>query len=118
MLHLATLVTASLLAMELVVRLAVAADARAAGLDAPAATTIAAGIAIAVLYPLGGLVVLARPLMAALLFILAATLAFLVRQEDGRDELEMTGYGLLALLLAAASVACSRLPPPGKAVSP
>jgi hypothetical protein len=115
MLHLATLVTSSLLAMELVVRLAAAADARAAGLDAPAATTIAAGIAIAVMYTLGGLLVLVRPVAAALLFVFAATLGFF-SQEDGRDEL--TGYSVLALLLAAASIACSRPPPPDKAASP
>jgi hypothetical protein len=115
MLHLATLVTASLLAMELVVRLAVAADARATGLDAPAAITIAAGIAIAALYPLGGLVVLVRPLVAALLFVLAATLGFLFGQEDGREGL--AGYGVFALLLAAASVVCTWLPPPDKAAS-
>ena len=84
MLRLVTLVTASLLAMELVVWLAVAADARDAGLDAPAATTIAAGIAIAVLYTFGGLVVMARPVVAALLFVLAAVLGFLFGYEDGR----------------------------------
>ena len=47
MLPLATLVTSSLLAMPLVIWLAVSADARDAGLDAPAASTLAAGVAIA-----------------------------------------------------------------------
>jgi hypothetical protein len=53
MLRLITLVVASLLAMPLVVWLAAAADARDAGLDGPSDANIVAGIAIAVLYPLG-----------------------------------------------------------------
>jgi len=115
MLRLATLVTSSLLAMPLVVWLASAEDARSAGASSPPATTIAAGIAIAVLFPLGGLIVLVRPAVAAMLFVLAASLAFLFGHEDGREGL--TDYGVAALLLAAVSVACSRLPPPDKAAS-
>ena len=106
MLPLATLVTSSLLAMPLVIWLAVSADARDAGLDAPAASTLAAGVAIAVLYTCGGLVVLARPVAAAVLFVLAAALAFLFGYEDGREGLAV--YGVLALLLAAASSVCAR----------
>ena len=106
MLPLATLVTSSLLAMPLVVWLAVSADARDAGLDAPAAATLAAGVAIAVLYTLGGLVVLARPVAAAVLFVLAAALSFRFGYEDGWDGLAV--YGVLALLLAAASAICAR----------
>ena len=106
MLPLATLVISSLLAMPLVVWLAVSADARDAGLDAPAAATLAAGVAIAVLYTLGGLVVLARPVAAAVLFVLAAALSFRFGYEDGREGLAV--YGVLALLLAAASSVCAR----------
>jgi hypothetical protein len=106
MLRLVTLVIASLLAMELVVWLAAVVDARDAGAEVPDGTTIAAGIAIAVLYPLGGLVVLGRPVLAALLFILAAVLAFLFGHEDGPDGL--AGYGVLALPLAAASAISAR----------
>jgi hypothetical protein len=103
----ATLIVSSLLAMPLVAELAAAADAREAGLNAPTATTIAAGAAIAVLYPLGGLIVLARPPLAAGVFLLAAVIGFLFGHEDGRDGLAV--YGVLALPLAAASVASSRL---------
>jgi hypothetical protein len=106
MLPLGTLVVASLLAMELVVWLAVSADAREAGIEAPSATTIAAGIAITVLYTLGGLVVLGRPVVAMLLFVLAAALGFLFSREDEAARLAV--YGVLALLLAAASGVCAR----------
>ena len=106
MLRLVTLVVASLLAMELVVWLAVSADAREVGLEAPSATAMAAGIAITILYTIGGLVVLGRPLVAALLFVLAAVLAFLFGHEDGREGL--AAYGVLALLLAVASGVCAR----------
>ena len=106
MLPLVTLVTSSLLAMPLVVWLATAADARDAGLDAPPDATIVAGIAIAILYVIGGLVVMARPAVAALLFVLAAVLGFLFGYEDGSEGLAV--YGVLALLLAAASGACAR----------
>ena len=106
MLRLIVLVVASLLAMELVVWLAVSADAREIGLDAPSATTIAGGIVAAVLYTLGGLVVLARPGVAVLLFVLAAVLAFLFGREDEAERL--AAYGILALLLAAASGVCAR----------
>jgi hypothetical protein len=106
MLRLVTLVVASLLAMELVVWLATVVDARDAGVEVPDGSTIAAGIAVAVLYPLGGLVVLGRPALAALLFVLAAVLAFLFGREDGREGLAV--YGVLALLLAAASAICAR----------
>ena len=108
MLRLVTLVVASLLAMELVVWLAVSADAREVGIEAPSATTIAAGIAITALYTLGGLVALGRPAVAALLFVLAAALGFLFGYEDGREGLAV--YGVLALLLAAASAICARWP--------
>ena len=106
MLRLITLVVASLLAMPLVVWLAAVVDARDAGLDGPSDATIAAGIAIAVLYPLGGLVVLGRPAIAALLFVLAAVLAFLFGHEDGPEGLAV--YGVLALPLAATSAVCAR----------
>ena len=106
MLRLVTLVVASLLAMELVVWLAVSADAREVGIEAPSATTLTAGIAIAVLYTLGGLVVLGRPLVATLLFVFAAVLGFVFGYEDGREGLAV--YGVLALLLAAASAICAR----------
>jgi hypothetical protein len=106
MLRLVTLVVASLLAMELVIWLAVAADAREVGIDAPSATTIAAGIAIAVLYTLGGLVVLTRPVVAALLFVLVAVLGLLFGSEDEAERL--AAYGVLALPLAAASAICAR----------
>jgi hypothetical protein len=115
-LPLATMVISSLLAMPLVVGLGAAADAREAGLDAPAPTIMAAGMAIAILYPLGGLVVLVRPALAALLFVVAAALGFVFGREDGLEGLAL--YGVLALPLAAASVACSRLPSPDKADSP
>jgi hypothetical protein len=105
-LPLATMVIASLLAMPLVVGLGTAADARDAGLDAPAATIMAAGIAIAVLYPLAGLVVLVRPALAALLFLLAAALGFFFGYEDGQEGLAV--YGILALPLAAVSALCAR----------
>jgi hypothetical protein len=106
MLRLVTLVVSSLLAMELVVWLAVAADARETGIDGPSESTIAAGIAIAVLYTLGGLVVLGRPAVAALLFILAAAPGLLFGREDAAERL--AAYGALALLLAAASGVCAR----------
>jgi hypothetical protein len=106
MLPLVTLVTSSLLAMPLVVWLATAADARDAGLDGPPDATIAAGIAIAILYIIGGLVVMARPTVAALLFVLAAVLGFLFGYEDGSEGLAV--YGVLALLLTAASAVCAR----------
>jgi hypothetical protein len=106
MLPLVTLVTSSLLAMPLVVWLATAADARDAGLDAPPATIIVTGMAIAILYIIGGLVVMARPVVAALLFVLAAVLGFLFGYEDGPEGLAI--YGILALLLAAASAVCAR----------
>jgi hypothetical protein len=106
MLRLVTLVVASLLAMELVVWLAAVVDARDAGAEVPDGSTIAAGIVIAVLYPLGGLIVLGRPALAALLFALAAVLAFLFGHEDGPDGLAV--YGVLALPLAAASAICAR----------
>ena len=106
MLPLVTLVTSSLLAMPLVVWLATAADARDAGLDGPPDATIVAGIAIAILYIIGGLVVIARPTVAALLFLLAAVLGFLFGHADGREGL--AAYGVLALLLAAASGVCAR----------
>jgi hypothetical protein len=95
-----------LLAMELVVWLAVSADARDAGLNAPATTTLAAGSVIALLYTLGGLVVLGRPALAALLFLLAAAVGFLFGHEDGREGL--AAYGVLALLLAGTSGVCAR----------
>ncbi len=106
MLRLVILLVASLFAMELVVWLAVAADARVAGIDAPSATTIAAGIAIAVLYTLGGLVVLARPVVAALLFVLVAVLGLLFGSEDEAERL--AAYAVFALPLAAASAICAR----------
>ena len=106
MLPLVTLVTSSLLAMPLVVWLATAADARDAGLDAPASTIIAAGMTIAVFYIIGGLVVMARPAVAALLFVLAAVLGFLFGYEDGPEGLAV--YGVLALPLAATSAVCAR----------
>jgi hypothetical protein len=106
MLPLATLVVSSLLAMPLVVWLAVSADAREAGLDAPAAATLAAGVAIAVLFTVGGLIVLVRPALAALLFVLAAALGFIFGYEGGREGLAV--YGVLALLLSAASAICAR----------
>ena len=106
MLRLVILIVASLLAMELVVWIAVSADAREVGLDAPSATTIAAGVAVAVLYTLGGLVVLARPVAAALLFVLAAALGFFFGREDEAERLAV--YGVLALLLAVASGVCAR----------
>ncbi len=106
MLRLVTLIVASLLAMELVVGLAVSADAREIGLDAPSATTIAAGIAIAVSYTLGGLVVLGRPAVSALLFVLVAALGFFFGREDEAERLAV--YRVLALLLAVASGVCAR----------
>jgi hypothetical protein len=106
MLRLVTLVVASLLAMELVVWLAAVVDARDAGAEVPDGSTIAAGIAVAVLYTLGGLVVLGRPAPAALLFVLAAGLAFLFGREYEAERLSV--YGLFALLLAAASGVCAR----------
>jgi hypothetical protein len=106
MLRLVILVVASLLAMELVVWLAVSADAREMGLDAPSATTIAGGIVVAALYTLGGLVVIARPVVAALLFVITAALGLLFGREDEAERL--TVYGILALLLAAASAVCAR----------
>jgi hypothetical protein len=106
MLRLVILVVASLLAMELVVWLAVSADAREIGLVAPSATTSAGGIAIAVLYTFGGLVVLARPVVAAMLFVSAAALGLLFGREDEAERLVV--YGILALLLAAASAICAR----------
>lgn len=115
-LPLATMVISSLLAMPLVVGLGTAVDARESGLDAPADVTITAGIAIAILYPLGGLLVLVRPAVAALLFVLAAALCFVFGYEDGSDGLAV--YGVLAIPLAAASVVCSRLPPPDNAAPP
>jgi hypothetical protein len=106
MLRLVTLVVASLLAMELVVWLAVSADAREAGIDGPSESTIAAGIAIAVLYTLGGLVVLGRPAVATLLFVLAAMPGLLFGSEDEAERL--AAYGVLALSLAVASAICAR----------
>jgi hypothetical protein len=106
MLRLVILVIASLLAMELVVWIAAEADARDAGAEVPDGSTIAAGIAVAVLYPIGGLVVLGRPTVAALLFVVAAVLAFIFGHEDGPDGL--AAYGILALPLAVASGACAR----------
>jgi hypothetical protein len=106
MLPLVTLVTSSLLAMPLVVWLATAADARDAGLDAPASTIIAAGMAIAVLFIIGGLVVMARPVVAALLFVVAAVLGVFFGYEDGPNGLAV--YGVLSLPLAAASALCAR----------
>ena len=106
MLRLVILIVASLLAMELVVWIAVSADAREVGLDAPSATTIAAGVAFAVLYTLGGLVVLARPVAAALLFVLAAALGFFFGREDEAERLAV--YGVLALLLAVSGGVCAR----------
>src|SRR5215207_1370787 len=106
MLPLVTLVTSSLLAMPLVLWLATAADARDAGLDGPPDATIVAGIAIAVLYIIGGLVVMARPAMAALVFLFAAALGFLFGYQDGPDGLAV--YGVLSLPLAAASALCAR----------
>ena len=98
MLRLITLAVASLLAMELVVWLAVSADAREVGIDGPSDSAIAAGIAIAVLYTLGGLVVLARSMVAALLFALVAAIGFLFGREDEAERL--AAYGVFALLLA------------------
>ena len=106
MLRLVILVVASLLAMEIVVWLAVSADAREVGLDAPSATSMAAGIAITVLYTAGGLVALGRPAVAALLFVLAAMPGLLFSREDEAERLAV--YGVLALLLAAASGVCAR----------
>jgi hypothetical protein len=106
MLRLVTLVVSSLAAMPLVVWLAVSSDAREASLDAPAAATLAAGVAIAVLFTVGGLIVLARPALAVLLFVLAAALGFIFGYEDGREGLAV--YGVLALLLSAASAICAR----------
>jgi hypothetical protein len=106
MLRLVILVVAALLAMELVVWLAVSADAREVGLAAPSAITIAAGMAIAAFYTLGGLVVLGRPAVAAVLFVLAAALGFFFGREDEAERLAV--YGILALLLAVASAICAR----------
>jgi hypothetical protein len=106
MLRLVILVVASLLAMELVVWLAVSADAREVGIDGPSEPTIAAGIAVTVLYTLGGLVVLGRPMVAAPLFVLAAALGLLFSREHAAERLAI--YGILALLLAAASAVCAR----------
>src|SRR5918993_6066492 len=106
MLPLVTLVVSSLLAMPLVVWLAVSADAREAGLDAPPASILAAGMAIAVLYVIGGFVVMARPALAALVFLFAAAIGFLFGYQDGPDGLAV--YGVLSLPLAAASALCAR----------
>jgi hypothetical protein len=106
MLRLVTLVVASLLAMELVIWLAVSADAREVGLAAPSPTAIAGGVATAVLYTVGGLVVLGRPAAAALLFVLAAVLGFLFGREDEAERLAV--YGVLAVPLAVFSLACAR----------
>jgi hypothetical protein len=105
MLRLVILVVASLLAMDLVVWLAAVADARDAGAEAPHGATAAAGIAIAVLYPVAGLVALGRPALAGLLFVFTAVLAFLVGQEDSHEGL--SAFGFLALLLAAACGVCA-----------
>jgi hypothetical protein len=106
MLRLVTLVVASLLALPLIVWLATAVDARAAGLAVATDTTIAAGLAIAILYPLAGLALLGRPLLAASVFVVAAAIGFAFGQEDGEGRL--AGYGVFALLLAVASFVCSR----------
>jgi hypothetical protein len=115
MLPLATLVTSSVLAIPLIAWLAAADYARVVGRDTPVETTIAAGLVIATLYPLGGLIVLGRPLLAVMLFLLAAALGFVAGHEDGWDGLAV--YGVLALPLAAASALCSRLPASEKSAS-
>jgi hypothetical protein len=94
-------VVSLLLAMPLIAELAMAADARSAGGGAPAGRVIAAGGVVAVLYPLAGVVVLGRPTVAAALFLLAAAVGFAFGRDDGWDGL--TSYGVLALMLAAAS---------------
>ncbi len=81
-------------------------DARAAGDDAPDGVVLATGVALAVLYPLAGLLALGLAVMAAALFLLAAALGLVVGRTGGWDGLAI--YGLLALLLAAASVVCAR----------
>jgi hypothetical protein len=106
MLPLVTMIASSLLAMPLIVWLATAADARASGIAVATDTTIAAGLAIAILYPLAGLAVLGRPLLAAILFVVAAAISFAVGQEDAEGRL--AGYGLFALLLAVVSFVCVR----------
>ncbi len=106
MLRLAILITSSLLTIPLIAWLAAASDERALGRGTQPTTTTAAGVAIAVLFALGGLLVLARPLLATMLFLLAAVLAGLVGYDDGLEGL--ASYGLLGLLLATMSAACSR----------
>jgi len=105
MLRLIVLISSSCLVVPLIIYLAVAADARAAGDDAPAGETIAAGIVIVILFLVAGLVVLVRPTGAALLFIFAGALGVLGGLDEGREGIAV--YGPLSLLLATATVACS-----------
>ena len=79
--------------------------------DVLAASTVAAGVVVFVLFVAGGVLTLARPPAAAALFLLAAALSVLAGYDDGWDGLAV--YGVLALLLAEMSVGCAlrRLPP-------
>jgi len=106
MLRLATLVASSLLAIPLIAWLAVVADERDAGRGDQTAATLSAGVAIVGLFVVGSVLVLARPVAATALFLLAAALALLVGYDDGREGLAV--YGVFGLLLAAMSFACSR----------
>jgi len=101
-LRLGVMVAATLLALPLVVELAAAADARDVGDGEVEGQELVVGIAVVVVYLVAGVLVLVRPGLAALLFLLAAALGFFVGRNDGTGGLAV--YGGLALLLAAAAV--------------
>ena len=96
-------VAASLLAMPLVVELAVAADARAAGDTAPGREDLMAGIGIVGFFVVAGVLILVRPGLAALLFLVTAAISFLAGRDDGMDGLAV--YGVLSLLLSGICLA-------------
>lgn len=94
------MVAATLLALPLVVELAAAADAPDVGNGEVEGQELVVGVAVVVVYLVAGVLVLVRPGLAALLFLLAAALGFFVGRNDGTGGLAV--YGGLALLLAAA----------------
>jgi hypothetical protein len=105
MIRIVVLIFSSLLVIPLIRYLAAAADARAAGNEPPAVGVIWAGVVIAVLFPVAGMMVLVRPAIAATLFIIAGMFGFLGDRDEGLAGLAV--YGLLSLPLAALSFACS-----------
>jgi hypothetical protein len=99
--QLAIMVTGSLLTIPLIATLAVWADAHAAGEAERDGAEIAAGIGIVAAWLVGGIVALARPTSAALVF-LAAAIAGVVGGRDApwRESMEFTSA--LSILFAIA----------------